>query len=236
MTLVWVDHDGGAPDKLSLEALTFARRLGGSSKVPLEAVVIGGDAMADRLAAFGVQTVHTIWDERLADFAPAAWAQCVVDAMGASSPQAVLAAGSDRGNEVLAHVAAKTGLSFAANCTEVAPGDEYVVTRLRWGGSLLEEARLSGAVKLLTVAPHALAPDEAPAASAPAVNAVAPTLSDTDLRVRVTGRDAPEGGRVSLADARVVVGGGRGVGSAEGFRSLDELAALLGGGSVSRAP
>lgn len=236
MILVWVDHDGGAPDLLSLEALTFARALAHKCGVPLEAVVIGVDAMADRLAAFGVQTVHTIWDERLEDFAPAAWAQCVVDAMGASSAQAVLAAGSDRGSEVMAYVAAKTGSSLAANCTEAEPGDAYVVTRLCWGGSLLEEARLSGTVKLLTVAPHALAPDEAPAASAPAVNNVAPTLSDADLRVRVTGREAPEGGRVSLADARVVVGGGRGVGSAEGFRSLDELAALLGGRvGVSRA-
>jgi electron transfer flavoprotein alpha subunit len=236
MILVWVDHDGGAPDALSLEALTFARGLAGTSGVPLEAVVIGDDAMADQLGAFGVQTVHAVWDERLADFAPAAWAQCVVDVMGASSTQAVLAAGSDRGNEVMAHVAAKAGLSLAANCIEVEPSEPYVVTRLRWGGSLLEEARLSGTVKLLTVAPHALAPAASPAPSVPALNQVVAILSDADLRVRVTGREAPEGGRVSLADARVVVGGGRGVGSAEGFRSLDELAALLGGTvGVSRA-
>ena len=236
MILVWVDHDGGAPDALSLEALTFARGLAGTSGVPLEAVVIGDDAMGDQLGAFGVQTVHAVWDERLADFAPVAWAQCVVDVMGASSTQAVLAAGSDRGNEVMAHVAAKTGLSLAANCIEVEPSEPYVVTRLRWGGSLLEEARLSGTVKLLTVAPHALAPAESPAPSAPALNHVVPTLSEADFRVRVSGREAPEGGRVSLADARVVVGGGRGVGSAEGFRSLDELAALLGGTvGVSRA-
>ncbi len=236
MILVWVDHAGGAPDALSLETLTLARGLAGSSGVPLEAVVIGGDAMAGQLSAFGVQRVHAVWDERLADFAPAAWAQCVVDAMGTSSPQAVLAAGSDRGNEVMAHVAARTGLSMAANCTEVEPGNAYVVTRLRWGGSLLEEARLSGIVKLLTVAPHALAPEHAPAPSSPAVTHVMPTLSDDDLRVRVTGREAPESGRVSLADARVVVGGGRGVGSQDGFRSLDELAELLGGAvGVSRA-
>ena len=236
MILVWVDQAGGAPDALSLEALTLARDLAASSGMPLEAVVIGGDAMADRLSAFGVQAVHVVWDERLTDFAPAAWAQCVVDAMGASTPQVVLSAGSDRGNEVMANVAAKTGLSLAANCIEVEPGDAYVVTRHRWGGSLLEEARLSGAVKLLTVAPHALAPQEAPVASEPAVNRLSPNLSDSDLRVRVTGREAPEGGRVSLADARVVVGGGRGVGSQEGFRSLDELAALLGGAvGVSRA-
>jgi len=89
---------------------------------------------------------------------------------------------------------------------EVEPGEDYVVTRLLWGGSLLEEARLSGTVKLLTVAPHALAAEEAPAASEPAVNHVTPTLSNADLLVHVTGREEPEGGRASLADARVVVG------------------------------
>jgi electron transfer flavoprotein alpha subunit len=236
MILVWVDHADGAPDVLSLEALTFARGLANSLGAPLEAVVVGADAMAERLGLFGVQTVHSVWDERLVDFAPAALAQCVVDAIGASSAHTVVAAGSDRGNEVMAHVAAKTELAFAANCTEVEPGDDYVVTRLRWGGSLLEEARLSGSVKLLTVAPHALQPEEAATPSQPALNQVAPTLSEADLRVRVTGREAPEGGRVSLGDAKVVVGGGRGVGSAEGFRSLDELAASLGGAvGVSRA-
>jgi len=235
MILVWVDHDGGTPDPLSLEALTFARRLAGSLEIPLEAVVIGDDAIAGRLGAFGVATVHVVSDDRLSDFAPAAWAQGVVEVMSASSAQAVLAAGSDHGNEIMAYVAAKAGLPLAANCTEVASGETYAVTRLRWGGSLLEEARLSADVKLLTVAPHATAPEEAPATQ-PDVRKTVPTLSDEDLRVRVTGREAPESGGISLADARVVIGGGRGVGSAEGFRSLEELAALLGGAvGVSRA-
>ena len=61
-------------------------------------------------------------------------------------------------------------------------------------------------------------------------------LSDADLQVRVTSRVAPDAGRISLTDARVVVGGGRGVGGAEGFAALEELAGLLGGAvGVSRA-
>ena len=235
MILVFVDHADGEADAPSLETLTFGRGLAASLGAPLHAVVIGTDAMADRLGAFGVGAVHLVRDERLDAFAPAAWAQGIADVVAAATPEAVLAPGTDRGNEVVAHLAAKLAAPFAANCTEVVPGEAFTVTRHLWGGSLLEEARLSGDVKLLSVAPHAVAPEET-SPTAPEVLAVQPQLSDADLRVRVTGREAPEGGKVSLGEARVVVGGGRGVGSAEGFRSLDELAALLGGAvGVSRA-
>ncbi len=92
----------------------------------------------------------------------------------------------------------------------------------------MEEARLHGVMKLLTVAPHALSAAPAPA-DALTLNTVAPTLSDKDFRVRVSGRIESGAGKVSLAEARVVVSGGRGVGSAEGFDSIEELAHLLGG-------
>ena len=74
-------------------------------------------------------------------FAPAAWAQTLVDVAREQGATAIVAPGSDRGNEVLAHVAAKLDQPMAANCTAIAAGDPVSVTRVRWGGSLLEEAR-----------------------------------------------------------------------------------------------
>jgi electron transfer flavoprotein alpha subunit len=198
--------------------------------VPLHAVVIGDAArpLGDQLAAHGVATVHLAQHEQLDDYAPEAWAQSVVELISRLNPQLVMSAGSDCGNEVMAHVAARTNLPLAANCTAVQPGDPFLVTRLRWGGSLLEEAQLHGPVKLLSVAPHTVEAEVAPTASVLTFNAFTPRLAEKDFRVRVVERVEPALGRTSLADARAVIGGGRGVGSAEGFQVLEELAGLIG--------
>jgi electron transfer flavoprotein alpha subunit len=184
-----------AEDELSLQALAFARGIGGE----VRAVDIDGA------------------------YAPAAWARALVDTIGELAPDAVLAPGSDRGNEVMAHVAAQLDQPLAANCVSLTPGTPTTVTRVRWGGSLLEEALLHGAPLLLTVAPHAVAAE----AAAIEIGRIEPAA--TDEAVTVSERLSPETSGVSLGDAAVVVSGGRGVGSAEGFAVIEELAELLGG-------
>ncbi len=230
MLLGLIDHDRGKLNKASLEMLTLARGLAASTNQWLEAVLIGEGAqsLAEEMRTYGVSTAHVVAHERLDDYAPEAWAQSIVHLIEILQPEAVLAPGSERGNEVMAHVAARTGSALAANCTVVQSGDAYEVTRVRWGGSLLEEARLSGSPKLLTVAPHVIAAEESPAENL-AINTVTPPLSDKDFRVRITGRVEADRDKVSLTDARVVVSGGRGVGSTAGFESLEELAALVNG-------
>ena len=151
-------------------------------------------------------------------YAPAGWAAAIVSA--AAGADAIVAAGSDRGNELLAHVAAQLDQPFAANVTAI---DGDVVTRIRWGGSLYEEARLHGTPRIFSVAPHAHPAD------VEAVPAEPLTLpADADTTVRVLERVEEQTAGVSLRDAKVVVSGGRGVGSAEGFEIIEELAQLLG--------
>ncbi len=231
MILGLIEHDRGKLNKLSLEMLTLGRGLAGKLDLPLEAILIGeeGHSLAGELQAYGVSRVHLVQHEGLDDYAPEAWAQSLIHLIKTEEPQAVVAAGTVRGSEVMAHVAARTDLPLAANCTEIHPGDPYLVTRVRWGGSLLEEAHLTGEPKLLTVAAHVVAAEESPASGKLVLNKVTPVLDDKDFRVRIMDRVEASKDKVSLTDARVVIGGGRGVGSTAGFESLEELAALLDG-------
>ena len=231
--LVLVEHANGEPDRLSLEAVRFAAALATALGGSAEAVILGsgGAAAAGRLGGSGLATANVATDPRLDDYAPVAWSAALRTLAESTRAAAVVVAGSDRGNEVLAHVAARTGLPMAANVLEATPGQSWRLVRQRWAGSLLEDSALDAPVRLLSVAPHAVAPAEVSTAgvAGPAVSTFEPEIEEADFAVRVVNHEAAHHAGVSLTDAKVVVGGGRGVGSAAGFAQLEELAALLHG-------
>jgi electron transfer flavoprotein alpha subunit len=216
--LVLVEHTEGKASDPSLQALTLARSFG----QPVHALLVGGAA---DLTQHGVAAVHVAEHVALGAFVPEAWASILGELADRLEANAVFAAGTERGNEVMARLAARTGLPLASNCTVVSPGPPVTLTRLRWGGSLLEEARLHSPRALITVAPHVVPIVQEP--SPADVERFAPELSAQDLLVRVVEHVAAPGGGVSLTEAKVVVSGGRGVGSKEGFAIIEELAGLL---------
>ena len=227
--LCLMELDAAGAADASLRALTFARGLAGG---PAVAVVFAGrgEVPDDVLAGYGADLAYVIEPGALAGYAPLAWARVLAGLAAQEGAVAVLAAGTDRGAEVLAHLGALTGLPMAANCVSAARLETggYRIARHRWGGLLLEDALLDASPALMTVATDAV---EAVATDSPAplkVRVHEPELAEGDLRVRAA-ESASQGGGVSLATARVVVGGGRGVGGPEGFAPLEELASLLGG-------
>lgn len=228
MILVLIEHDRGRLAEPALEALGVARTIAAGE--PVEAVLVGGagEPLAERVAAYGAGRVHLVTHDLLDDYAPEAWGEAVAQLVDEVQPDAVLAAGTDRGNEVMAHVAARTDLPLAANCTEIEVGEAWELTRLRWGGSLLEEASLRASVGLATVAPHVHEPVAVEGAGALDLERFTPQLPEHLGRTKVVDRES-RGEGITLATAPVVVSGGRGVGSAEGFTTLEELAELIGG-------
>jgi electron transfer flavoprotein alpha subunit len=223
--LVVVEHDRGHVAPASLEALTFARSLG-----DVVALTIGAaaDVLAPELGAYGATEVHQAHHELLGDYNPEAWGDVVAGAIRFVMPDYAIGTGTDVGNEVLAHAAAVLDVPMAANCLAVESTDPLRIRRVRWGGSLIETAEVAAERRLLTIADHAVAavPADAPAAATPRpFDAVLdPAVARSAVIERV---ERPAG--VTLATAPVVVGGGRGVGSAEGFAVLEDLASLLGG-------
>ncbi len=227
MILVLIDHDRGELDPLSLRALTAARALGQD----VEAVAIGSDAvaLAGIVGEYGAKVLHLATHAMISDYTPMASGRALKELVEKLKPAAVLAAGSPRGNEQLAHLAAFLDVPMAAECSEITLGSPHHVLRARWAGNLIESAHVHSELLIATVLSFSIEPESisAPAAT---VAQFEPALQPQDSVVRILSRDSGESkGGVTLNDAKIIVSGGRGVGGADGFGNLEELAALLGG-------
>ena len=229
MLLVILEHENGELVEAAKEALTFGRVLAEKMDDDLEAALIGSDDddLVEAAGEYGADTVHTCTHDLLSDYGPDAYGAVVAQMVEELEPEAVLACGSDRGNEVMAQAAARLDAPFVANCTDVTPGDTWSMTRVQWGGSLLEDSTLEADVPLLTCGLHAVPAEVGDEGDGDAESFDA-DLDDSVTVTMVKDRVVLEAG-VTLPTAPVVCGGGRGVGSADGFAPLEELAELLGG-------
>ena len=228
MILVFVEHRDGQPDIPSLQTLSFARSLAAQTGDSIEAVAFGPDSLADKLRDFGVRKYHSITDDQLMAYASEAWAVSLKQLTESINPKVLLAPGTIKGNEVLAYLGAMSCLSVVTNVCEINAGNQWSVTRSSWGGGLLEEVLIDQDLALLTLATDTIDASESAVDTCDTVS-FTPVLEQKHLRAQVKSVEQSVDEGLSLKTATLVIGGGRGTGSAEGFGVLEELGEILQG-------
>jgi electron transfer flavoprotein alpha subunit len=225
--LVLAEHTAdGEVKKVTLELLTAARRLGTPAVVWAGP---GAEAAQARLAEYGAEKVYAADSADFADYPVAPTAELLASLVASASPAAVLVAGTTEGKEIAGRLAVKTGSGVLTDAVNVTAGDtgKPVAEQPNFGGSVTVRSTVRAGTPIIAVRPNAISPE--PSAGAAAVEAVSFAASDAAKTARVTERVVAEKGeRPDLTEAQIVVSGGRGTGSADGFGIIEKLADSLG--------
>jgi electron transfer flavoprotein alpha subunit len=215
--------------KVTLEMLTIARTLGSPS------AVVFGDASAytDKLAEFGAEKIYTASGADVDDYLVAPKATVVAELVKSVQPAAVLLGSTQEGKEIAGRLAVKLDNGLLTDA--VAVDADGTATQAIFAGSGIAKSKVTRGLPIITIRPNSVTPSPAPAS--PAVEQLTVTVSDADKLTKVVERVAEKkGSRPELTEASIVVSGGRGVGSGDNFKLVEELADLLGGAvGASRA-
>jgi electron transfer flavoprotein alpha subunit len=230
--LVVIESSGDAVKKVSLEALTLARRLGEPSAVVLGAPGTAA-AVAGRLGEYGATKIYVAESDDIAGHLVAPKAEVLAKLAGEASPAAILLPSSQEGKEIAGRLAVKLDSGLLTDISDV--DSDGTATQVVFAGSTIVKSKVTKGTPILTVRPNSVAPEPAQGAAAQVTVEVA--VSDDARKAKVLERVTEQkGSRPELTEAGVVIAGGRGVGSAENFALVEELADLLGGAvGASRA-
>ena len=224
--LVLAEQAGGEVKKVTLELLTAAARLGEP------AVVWTGpdaDKAQQRLAEYGAARVYVADGAEFGDYVVAPKAELLARLVADKAPSAVLTASTAEGKEIAARLAVKTDSGVLTDAVDVTAGEDGapVAEHANFGGAMTVHAKVSKGTPILAVRPNAIA--AVPAAGAAELVPVSFTASDGAKAAKVTEYVVAEKGeRPDLTEAQIVVSGGRGTGSADGFKIIEDLADALG--------
>ncbi|RBQ14308.1 electron transfer flavoprotein subunit alpha/FixB family protein [Spongiactinospora rosea] len=221
--LVLVEHVDGEVKKVTLELLTLARGQGAPS------AVWAGPGYTEearaKLAEYGAEKVYVADSQEIVDYVVAPKAELLAQLVSAASAGGVLIAATGEGKEIAGRLAIKTDSGVITDA--VGLGEGFVADQSVFGGGVNVRSRVAKGTPIVAVRPNSVTPE--PAAGAGAEERVSVTLSDAARAARVAERVKEEkGARPELAEAAIVVSGGRGVGSAEDFALIEHLADSLG--------
>ena len=225
--LVLAEHTAdGEVKKVTLELLTAAKRLGSPSVVWTGQ---GSEAGAARLAEYGAEKVYVADSPDFAAYVVAPTAELLASLVASSSPAAVLVAGTTEGKEIAGRLAVKTGSGVLTDAVNVVAGPDGapVAEQPNFGGAITVQSVVKTGTPIIALRPNAITPEAS--AGAAEVEVVAFAASDAAKAAVVTEHVVTEKGeRPDLTEAQIVVSGGRGTGSEEGFKIIEKLADALG--------
>ena len=230
--LVLVEQADGKVKKVTLELLTLARQFGDPA-----AVVIGAPGVAAPLTAslveYGATKIYIAESDDIDSYLVAPKAEVLATLVQAADPVVVLVASTPESKEVAGRVAVRTGSGILTDVVEL--GADITATQSVFGGAVIVTSRVRTGTPIVTVRPNSLAAVPAPAEATEETVQVA--FSDAAKGAKVLDRVVEsKGGRPALADASVVVSGGRGLGGAENFALVESLADTMNGAvGASRA-
>jgi electron transfer flavoprotein alpha subunit len=221
--LVLVEHADGAVKKITAELITAARKLGEPA-----AVVVGkpgtAAALTDALKEAGAAKIYVAESDDAENYLITPYVDVLAALTESAAPAGVLLAASADGKEIGGRLAARTGAGLLVDVVEVKDGGKAVHSI--FGGAFTVEAEATGDTPVITVRPGAIEAEPA-AGAGEVVNVEVPAQAEN--ATKITKREpAVAGDRPELTEATVVVSGGRGVGSAENFSVVEELADSLG--------
>lgn len=225
--LVFIEQRSGNIRKASLEALSEAKRLAGGAGLPVSAVLVGYGigAKAAELGAFGAGKVFVADEERLARYSAEGYTAAVRAAIEKCQPAAVFMAATVLGRDLSGRVAARHGWGCLADVVKLAiEGGTIVATRPVYSGKALATAEGAGKAVVVTLRPNVFRAEAGQGA------AEVETLPATggDIRAVVKEILTKEGGELDVAEADVIVSGGRGIKGPENFALIGALAKVLG--------
>lgn len=213
--------------KVTLEMLTIARGLGSVS------AVVFGEADTAKLGEFGAEKIYTASGEDVDGYLVAPKAAVVAELAKRVQPAAILLASTQEGKEIAGRLAIKLDNGLLTDA--VAVDADGTATQAVFAGSAIVKSKVTKGLPIVTIRPNSVTPEAA--AATPAVEQLTVAVSEQDKLTKVVERVTEQkGSRPELTEAGIVVSGGRGVGNADNFKLVEELADLLGGAvGASRA-
>lgn len=226
--LVLAESREGSLRNVSFEAIAAGKKVSGGGEV---VAVLLGDAVGDQtaeLAAFGADRIITVEHPHLKQYTSDGYGQALMAVIEQESPEAIVFGHTALGKDLSPKIAAKLQVGLVSDVTDIeGEGDEAVYIRPIYSGKAFEKVKSKDDVKFITIRPNNIAPLAKEEGKSADVSSLSVDITNLRTIIKEVVRKSTDG--VDLSEAKVVVAGGRGVKSAEGFAPLKELADLLGG-------